>query len=191
MYLFAVLDHAHHLVRGALRPGDVALDATVGNGHDTLVLAEGVGATGRVYGFDVQSAALAQARRRLQEVGLAERVTLFETGHERLRSVLPAEVQGQVRVVMFNLGYLPGSDKHVVTTPERTLPAMEAALDVMSAQGLMTVVLYWRHTGGTEEAEAVLAWAAGLDPSHFTAQHFQTLNRQGPPTLLVVERRQG
>ena len=61
---------AQQAVAAVLGPGGLAVDATVGNGHDTLFLARRVAPRGRVFGFDIQPAALAGARRRLAAAGL-------------------------------------------------------------------------------------------------------------------------
>lgn len=84
MLLSPILPFAHQLLRSRLQAGDAALDGTAGNGHDTLLLAECVGETGRVWAFDVQQQALDATRARLAAAGVAERVTLIAAGHETL-----------------------------------------------------------------------------------------------------------
>ncbi len=183
-----VLDVAHALLAEVLTPGAVAVDATLGNGHDTLFLARQVGPAGHVYGFDVQQAALDQTRRRLAEAGLAERCTLFRCGHEQMAEVLPAAVRGRVQAVTFNLGYLPGgSDRSVITRPDTTLPALEAALALLAPGGRLTVVLYTGHPGGAGEARAVEDWAASLDPQAAQAVRYACINNpRNPPSLIAV-----
>ncbi len=132
-----------------LQPGEVAVDATVGNGHDTLFLAQQVGAQGHVYGFDIQEEALARTRRRLEEAGLRDRVTLLQMGHEHMAEAVPAAWHGRIGAVMFNLGYLPGgSDRTCITRPQTTVPALEAALRLLRPGGVLTVVAYRGHPGG-------------------------------------------
>ncbi|MDQ4076040.1 MAG: 16S rRNA (cytosine(1402)-N(4))-methyltransferase [Chloroflexota bacterium] len=190
MTLTPVLQYTKELVARVLREGDRAVDATVGNGHDTLFLAEQVGASGKVYGFDVQAAALEATRMRLQAAGLAERAHLFHLGHEQIGKLLAEMGVEQVQAVMFNLGYLPGSDKSVITRPETTLPALKGALDRLAPGGLLTVVLYPGHEGGQRESDAVLTWARSLSPSRAQVLWYQFLNpRRPPPSLIVIERR--
>ncbi len=177
---------AHTLAGARLRPGDLAVDATVGNGHDTVFLAGAVGPGGRVLGFDVQAEALRATRQRLEAAGLADRVTLFEQCHSRLGET----VEAGIRVAMFNLGYLPGGDKGRVTLAGTTLAALEAARSRLAPGGLITVIVYPGQPGGEVEAAEVEAWARELDQDAFTAVGYHGLNRaQSPPRLIAVERR--
>ncbi len=150
---------AQKLVAEALTEGDVGVDATLGNGHDVLFLAERVGEKGRVHGFDVQKAALEVSAKRLRAAGFSERVSLHLRGHEEMAEVIPEE---KIGAAMFNLGYLPGADKSLVTRAETTLPALEAAFFLLRRGGVLSMVCYPGHPGGGEEAEAVLRWVRAL-----------------------------
>jgi predicted methyltransferase len=184
------LDVAKDHVAEALRPGDRAVDATAGNGHDTAFLAEAVGTAGGVWAFDVQPQALDATRRRLEANGVADRVTLVQRGHERMREALPPEAVEGVRAVMFNLGYLPGSDKTCTTEPETTLPALDAAAALLAEGGVLTVVCYPGHPGGAEETAAVRRWAEQLAPERFGVFGYRFLNQNNdPPRVVIVERR--
>jgi 16S rRNA C1402 N4-methylase RsmH len=176
---------AHDLTRPVLRPGSIAIDATVGNGHDTLFLANCVGTTGRVFGFDVQSRALAAAAARLAGYG---QVTLVHAGHEAMRAHLPAEIVGRIDAIMFNLGYLPGSDKSIVTCARTTLAGLAQALDLLAPGGRITLILYPAHTGGAEEAAAVKVAAARLSKAFSVGRLTRLGTAPGSPELIVIER---
>lgn len=148
----------HEMCELVIEPGDIVVDATAGNGHDTLALARLVGETGRVFAFDVQHRAHEQTARRLADHGFTDRVTLVARGHQRMRQSLPPATQGQVAVVVFNLGYLPGGDKLRITLASSTLPALDQATGVLKEGGLLTVVAYPGHQGGDEEYLAVEQW---------------------------------
>jgi len=147
---------AHQHLQQVLFDGAIAIDATLGNGHDALFLAERVGPTGRVYGFDIQTDAVSATRSRLDAAGLSSRATLLTAGHERMQELLPAELRGQIAAVTFNLGYLPGSDKGVRTAPASTLPALRQAFELLRPGGLLSVLAYRGHSGGQQEAVAVM-----------------------------------
>lgn len=186
-----ILTFAKTLTRGVVRAGDTAVDATVGNGHDTLFLADLVGSNGRVYGFDVQAVALERAAQRLEEAGVQDRVHLIQQGHEHMAETVPVEARDSLRAVMFNLGYLPGSDRSRITEPSTTISALQAAADLVQPGGVITVVVYSGHEGGTEEAEAVEAWSNALDQRAFRALSYRFVNRRNdPPRLIAVEKKE-
>jgi len=177
---------AHAWVRERLRLGGTAIDATAGNGHDTEFLARLVGAEGRVIAFDVQTAALESTRVRLEQAGLLDRVSLRQESHERIAA------ESGFDVVMFNLGYCPGTDKAVITGAESTVRALAAAAAGLRPGGLITVVCYTGHPGGAEEAKAVLAWTRGLEPGRFRAMRCEMLVQTDPaPFLVAMERVDG
>jgi SAM-dependent methyltransferase len=183
--MLRVTDFAHQALRQTVQPGDWAVDATVGNGHDTLFLAQLVGPTVRVVGFDIQATALAVAARR---VAGHSQVSLHHCGHECLNQLIPPEAQGQLAGVMFNLGYLPGAPKDIVTRTVSTLSALNQALDNLKIGGMVTMVIYPGHPGGEQEANAVRDLVRAL-PGAFSATHAARLNATHPaPELLVIER---
>lgn len=176
---------AHFLMRQSLKPGDWAIDATVGNGHDTLILAELVGSSGRVIGFDVQDAALATAAKRVE--GMPQ-VKLVHAGHENLNEHLPADRHRSLAAVMFNLGYLPGAPREIMTRSKTTLAALRQALTHLKVHGLVTLILYPGHPGGEEEAEAVRSFARQLSQA-FAVTGYARINSLRPaPELIVIER---
>jgi predicted methyltransferase len=183
--MLRAVDLARLLLGRIVKPGDWVVDATVGNGHDTLWLAHLVGPDGRVFGFDVQAKALAQAAERVQ--GLSQ-VALLHADHQRLAELLPADAKGRLVAVMFNLGYLPGADKAIATSASATLGALQQALNHLTIGGQITLVLYPGHTGGAEETAAVRAFAAEL-PGCFTAARYGWINTlRAGPELVVIER---
>jgi predicted methyltransferase len=179
-------DIAQRLLQPAIAPGDWVADATVGNGHDTLFLADCVGPSGRVFGFDIQETAVVATA---AKVSLLPHVTLFQCGHEHLADRLGATAQNRLAAVMFNLGYLPGGSKDIVTRSDTTLMGLAQAAQLLAVGGLITVVLYPGHDGGAAEAKAVKDYAQRL-PAAFAASHVVRANSVLPaPELMVIERR--
>ena len=176
---------AAELLTPALGPGSRAIDATLGNGHDTLWLCGLVGREGRVYGFDVQPEAVARTRARLEEAGVAERAELVCDGHQNMEKYVTEPVDA----VMFNLGWLPGAAHGVTTLAETTIPAAEAALRLLKPDGLLTICVYPGHEEGDREKAALLKWAAALDAVRYDAMLRQYLNQPNCPPLLIAVRR--
>ena len=176
---------AKEYVTRVLGPGGRAVDATAGNGHDTLFLARLVGEEGRVYAFDVQRAALDNTLARLQDAEADKQAELILAGHEEMANY----VTGGVDVVMFNLGYLPGGDHGRITRPQTTLVAIKEGLNLLKPGGLMTLVVYWGHAGGLEEAQAVDEMVAELPQEEYAVARLSYLNRrQAPPYVIIIEK---
>ena len=173
-------------IQSKVTDGMSAIDATAGTGEDTCLLAECVGALGRVYAFDVQQSALAQTEDKLKARGLLERVTLFHQGHETLGTIPVIREDPCIAGIMFNLGYLPGSDHQVATSADTTLTAVRTALTLLMPRGVMTLCLY-RHPGGDAESRQVEAWAAALGRG-YNVHKIETINKNNPPYLIVVEK---
>lgn len=174
---------AAELIEKALYDGATAVDATLGNGHDCLWLCRLVGEQGRVYGFDVQQEAVERSGIRLQENGVAQRARLIHSGHENMLDYVQAE---SADAIMFNLGWLPGAEHGVTTCVETTLRAVNAALDVLKEDGVMTVCVYPGHDEGAREREALLEWAQGLDEKRFDAMLRSYLNQSKDPPLMIA-----
>ncbi|HEY5975830.1 MAG TPA: class I SAM-dependent methyltransferase [Geobacteraceae bacterium] len=186
--LYGAVPLSHLFLRQRVRSGDRAVDATCGNGKDTLLLAELVGSGGRVWAFDIQEKALARTEQLVDQAGFAGWVTLVSAGHERLADV----VDEQVRAIIFNLGYLPGGDQSVMTGPASTRDALEQAQALLMAGGIIVVVVYTGHPGGDQEWEAVRTWAAALPPGRFNVWQATQVNRSATaPFLLLVEKQPG
>lgn len=176
---------SHYFLRERVRPGDLVVDATCGNGFDTLLLARLVGEAGTVWAFDVQPVAIAATRELLEREGCLDPVRLIEAGHERLGEFVPEGIAAAV----FNLGYLPGGDTELITDQANTVSALEQAAQLLGPGGILTVALYTGHEGGPEEAQAVESWAASLHPGRFNVWRHRQLNRpETAPYLVFVER---
>lgn len=183
------LKSARYLAREAILqavcPGDTAVDATMGNGHDTLMLCEAVGAEGRVYAFDVQEQALEETRKRLQEHGVAERAVLRCTGHEHMAEY----VREPVQAVMFNLGWLPGGDHQVTTRWETTKQAVESALELLALMGVLVICVYPGHAEGEREAGELAGLLSGLSNREYNVLHQRFLNATaGSPECFIVQK---
>jgi len=174
---------AQDILRETIVAGGLAIDATAGNGHDTLFLAECVGANGRVLAFDVQNAAIAAARARVTAAGFAERVEFFQESHAVMDT---RAAPGTVAAVMFNLGYMPGEDHQLVTQPATTLQGLDCAAALLKAGGGLAVVCYPGHPGGDVEAAAVEQWFASLAARRWqVARYGAFATRRLAPFLLL------
>lgn len=160
----------------------VAVDATCGNGHDTLWLA---GRCARVYAFDIQKAAVEATAALLEAQGKVN-VSVICDSHSEMAEY----VKEPVNLIMFNLGYLPGGDKTVATYHGSTLQALAQSLELLAVDGLICVIMYWGHPQGAEERKAVLQWAAGLDKGKYHCVHTDMINQPNcPPEILLITKK--
>lgn len=177
---------AQDLLRPLIRPGDLVIDATAGNGHDTNFLAECVGETGRVLAFDVQHAALVSARERVAAAGLAGRVEFFHESHVHMEAHASP---GAVAAILFNLGYLPGEDHELTTEAGETLAALETATRLLQPGGILSVICYPGHPTGAVEALAVETWITPLMSEGWRAARYGAIGTRRPAPFLIVARK--
>ncbi|MED3646839.1 class I SAM-dependent methyltransferase [Halalkalibacterium halodurans] len=190
MNLLGVLPFARFLLQNVLTPGSIAVDGTTGNGHDTVFLAKLVGETGHVYGFDVQDQAIHQTNKRVKELGFPERVTLFHASHEQVATLIPPDQHPNIKAAIFNLGYLPGSDKTIVTKPESTITAIKKLLSIMPSGALIVLVIYHGHEEGKIEKTALESFVTDLDQTTVHVLRYEFINQvNDPPFIIAIEKR--
>ena len=180
----SLLEQAHDLIAGVLVQGDAAVDATLGNGHDTLFLARCVGRAGKVFGFDVQQAAVGNTRKRLDDAGVdSDCYALFCESH----ADMALHITTKVKAVMFNLGYLPGGDKKIITQAHSTVAALSAAIESLSCGGILTVMCYPGHDGGADEADLVTNFVDELDEDDWRVTRYSRAEaRASTPYLWTI-----
>lgn len=180
-----VLEVARKIIRERVQEGETVIDATMGNGNDTLFLAQLVKDKGKVIAYDIQPLAVEKTRERLEREGLAERVEMRLASHEEM-----SELDVHAGAIMFNLGYLPGGDKEITTQAASTIRAIQSGLQLLRPGGVMTVMIYWGHSAGEVEKEAVETFCQALSQLEFLVLKYQYLNQQNQaPFLLAIERR--
>ena len=176
---------AQQLREATIKEGAICVDATMGNGGDTVHLAQLVGETGHVYAFDVQQEALRRTEEKLKEAKLLQRVTLLLDGHQNML----AHIKTPCDMIVFNLGWLPGAAHDVFTLRETTMRALDASLALLKEGALLTVCVYPGHDEGKREMQAIMEWAKGLHAKSFQTLFVSYQNQpENTPMLLVVER---
>ena len=167
-----------------LRPGDVAVDFTMGNGHDTEFLSKTVGPEGFVYAFDIQEQALASTQEHLVRVGCPDNYQLILDSHSNVKKY----VDVPFKAGMFNLGYLPGNgNKQLTTKRTTTLPAVQGAIQMLQPDGVLLVAVYPGHPEGALEGEQLRAYFSTLSRFQYTVAQFRMLNSPDSPYFTVIE----
>ena len=181
--MLRLLDLQKQLILTHLGEGDVAVDFTMGNGYDTEFLCRTVGEAGHVYAFDVQEQAVASTTARLKEVNCPENYTLIHASHHTVKDY----VKGPIKAGMFNLGYLPGGDKSITTMRVTTMPAIEAAIDLLGPKSILSIAIYPGHEEGDAEGKMVTEYLSTLDRFRYSVAQIKIINSPTSPYFMVVE----
>lgn len=185
--LKGIIPFAHSLLEKSISEGDYVADATCGNGNDSLFLSTLVGQEGKVYAFDIQTAAITNTKELLQQ-HKRENVQLIHDSHAHVDKYIKQDES--LAAAVFNLGYLPRSDKTIITQPHSTITAIEKLLPLLKKNGLLILVVYSGHSGGKEEKEAVLRFTSSLDQKQYFVLKYQFINLiNEPPFVLAIEKK--
>lgn len=187
MNLQGIIPFAHDLLERAISENDVVVDATCGNGNDTLFLSKLVGSKGHVYAFDIQAQAIKTTKAVLAEEK-RDNVTLIHHSHALLDQYI--DQKQMITAAVFNLGYLPRSDKTIITKPDSTITAIEKLLPLLKKNGVIVLVVYAGHPGGEEEKNAVIDFVSQLDQKEYFVLKYQFMNlMNNPPFVIAVEKK--
>jgi hypothetical protein len=184
------LDVAHNQWKALVCPGDTIIDATCGNGHDSLILSQVAltPSSGQLFAIDVQNRAIHNTRELLQKalsVEVFDRIVFIEGCH----SSFPAEIPlGTVKLITYNLGYLPGGNKALTTRRTTTLKSIVKALELLIAGGIISITCYPGHEEGKKEEEELLIFFGKLDPRIWQCTHQRWLNRRESPSHLLIQK---
>jgi glycine/D-amino acid oxidase-like deaminating enzyme len=181
-------EQAHEIIRSTIEPGETVIDATAGNGHDTCFLARLVGTQGSVFAFDVQADAIHRTADRLVKETLTN-ATVLQRDHAEMKQAIPEQHHGRIAAVMFNLGYLPGGDRSIITESHSSLAAIRTSLSLIRPGGVVTVLAYPGHSGGNDETESVQRLIEELPAAEFeTSVRRSATASETAPLLFVIVR---
>ena len=178
----------HEILKNHLQIGAFAIDATAGNGHDTSFLAECVSRSGKVIAIDIQEMAIKSTRILLSENELIDRVTLMTGDHSTILEHLFEEYKDSIATIVFNLGYLPGSDKCVKTGAKSTIRALDASSKLLGPSGLLCVTVYRAHQGGEEESNSVGEWMTSRQVEGWNIKRHVPASSNLPPILWIANK---
>lgn len=178
------LELAHRYWRSFLQPADFVIDATCGNGYDSLVLAKM--SKGNLLCIDVQKSAISTTKDRLKK-------HLPYTHFKKISYLLGCHsffppVPDKPRLIVYNLGYLPGGNKKITTTAKTTLKSLEASLTLLKPDGALSIICYSGHTEGEKEKGSILDFSKSLSKSHFRVCHHEWINKLKAPSLLLIQK---
>ncbi|MBU1144016.1 MAG: class I SAM-dependent methyltransferase [Firmicutes bacterium] len=175
-----ILDYAHHLLKEYITSSDIVVDATMGNGYDTLYLSS---LSKKVYAFDIQEKAIEETAKKLSE-NQVNNVELILDSHENINHYCKS-----YKAVIFNLGYLPNSDKSITTRTESTMSTISSILPKLSIGGFIQIVSYTGHEEGKRESEALHHFLNHLDTDTYKVIKINLPYQDNhPPHILMVHK---
>ncbi len=184
------LDLAHQYWETLVKKGDCVIDATCGNGHDSLFLAKLAlcPKSGHLYALDKQKAAIESSKENLAnhlDPRVYQRIAFAEGCH----STFPNEIQPHsVKLIVYNLGYLPGGDKSKTTKLDSSLVSIRNAQKLIANGGAISITCYPGHPEGKVEEDALLEYSQSLDPKQWSCCHHRWTNRKNAPSLLLIQK---
>lgn len=170
-------------IRQQVKEGDLCIDATMGNGNDTLLLSRLAGPKGHVFAFDIQKQALQTTHRKLLDESAPANYTLIQESHTRISEYA---VPGSVSCIVFNFGYLPGGDHALSTKAATSIQALEQSLTLLKKGGLLSLCIYSGGDSGFEERDAILSWLKNLDSHNYLVIKSDYYNRPNHPPIPVL-----
>lgn len=181
-----VTSFVQYILKDKIYKGDIVVDATMGNGNDTLFLANLVGKEGTVFAFDIQQVALDRTLKKIHDNNLHKyNIHLIKDSHEFIANY----IHNPIDIAMFNLGYLPKGDHLIITKPDSTIKGIKTILELLKPRGIMSIVIYYGHEGGIEEKKQVLNFLEGLSNEDFIVMKSNYINQKNsPPIIVFVEK---
>lgn len=170
-------------IRNQVQDGDLCIDATMGNGNDTLLLSRLCGSTGKVLAFDIQEQALNATRERLDTANAPDNYTLLLESHANMAQYAEP---GSVNCIVFNFGYLPGGNHALATRGETSVQALSQALILLKKGGMISLCIYSGGDSGFEERDQILAWLKQLDSHKYLVIKSEYYNRPNHPPIPVL-----
>lgn len=178
-YVTDVSNIYHNIITTFIEEKKVAIDGTLGNGYDCDFLSD---LFEKVYAFDIQEEAVNSYKGKNKE-----NVSVILDSHENFNTYIKEE---SVQCIVYNLGYLPGNNKHITTVAESTLKSIEVGLNLLDANGIMIIALYSGHEEGKREKNEVLKLVESLPKNKYGVLHTEFINRaKCAPSLVVIEKK--
>lgn len=187
--LKGIINFSHYLLEESVKKGETVIDATCGNGNDTLFLSKLVSEKGHVLSFDIQEQAIQNAKQLITNHH-RDNVSFILDSHAHVTKYVTPEMKGEIGGAIFNLGYLPKSDKTIITQGCSTITAIDAMLQLLKKDGLVIIVVYHGHEGGKAEKETVLKHVSNFDQKHYQVLRYGFINQKNnPPFILAIQKK--
>lgn len=172
-----ILNRAKLICQKMIKKNDITIDATCGNGNDTLFLAS---LSKKVIAFDIQENAITNTKKLLKENGY-NNVVLINDSHSKIDIYLN-DYKGKISLVMFNLGYLPGGNKDITTNHITTLDAIKKSYTLLNNKGIILIVCY-PHKEGKKESNEIIKY---INENNIEYKIYHNTSNINAPFLITI-----
>ena len=178
----SILNRSKQIISNLVKKNDIVVDATIGNGNDTLFLAD-LAREGKVIGFDIQKEAIERTKKLLDKNSI-KNYQLFEKNHADILKVLK-NYENKISLILFNLGYLPNGDKSITTNYKTTIKAINDSLKLLNNKGNILVVIYPGHNAGLLESKEIKKY---LKTNNIKYKEYHNTNNEIAPYLIQIKK---
>lgn len=180
----------HNLLLPYIKENQICIDATCGNGNDTLFLCRALKNTGCVLAFDIQNDAINNTKEILDRNSYTN-YKLFNQCHTKIKDVLIDQGIDKANLIMFNLGFLPGGEKSITTETDKTMEAIKQAIELLEPNGILSVMVYPGHFEGSIESSTLDQYMDNLTDENLSIFRLSNLKSKKSPYLIIIEKRWG
>ncbi len=174
----SILNRVRLICNKFIKKGDITVDATCGNGNDTLMLSR---LSKKVYAFDIQKQAINSTKELLKKNNI-NNVTLINDTHEKIDVYLKNN-HGKISLVIYNLGYLPNGNKKITTNYKSTLNSVKKTFKMLNKKGIILITCY-PHEEGKKESSKILSY---LNKNEISHKIYKNTNNVNAPFLIVIK----
>ena len=178
----SVLNKVRQLAESVIKPKDLVVDATCGNGKDSLFLSNLV-SEGHLFAFDIQKEAINNTNKLLKDNN-KNNYTLFNCSHEFIGIKLKNYL-GKISFIVYNLGYLPNGDDSITTNYKSTIKSIKESLKLINKKGMIVLTVYPGHYEGFLESVKIKEFLKVLDDEFKAFEYHNTDNVIAPYVIYI------
>jgi SAM-dependent methyltransferase len=168
------LTDLYHRIIQEKTPIQVAVDMTCGHGRDTLFLSK---VSNKVYAFDIQAKAIEETKKRTRG---QDNIILIHDNHLHVDNYIKEPID----VAIYNLGYLPGGDKEIITETTSTLASLEKICQQLNKDGLIVIEVYPHNP---DEQSQIIQYTKALNKSYDVVK-IDLHNSHQSPNLIIIKK---
>lgn len=180
--MYKIVEFSKVLIKDYLSKIDhniICVDATLGNGNDSLYISQLIKNKGIVFGYDIQEQSIINSNALFKLHNTKNIITKLKS-HEFIE-------EENIDLCIFNLGYLPRSDKKIKTNKTTTINALNSVISKMNKEKMLIIIcIYIGHQEGLEESNALEEFVKNLPSNKYLVCKYQNYNRPLSPYILTI-----